>query len=245
MNILIVGAGSAIAEAVARIYAAQGHRLFLVARNAEKLGVICDDLQVRGAAWVGSLVMDANDYDRHEDMLNAALDGLGGLDLMLVSHGTLPDQEASQQSYQTTLRALEDNLLSVVSLLTPAANYFEGQQSGSIAVVSSVAGDRGRQSNYVYGTAKGGVSIFLQGLRNRLSRAGAQVLTIKPGFVQTPMTEHLNGSGPLWASPQQVAEGIVKAVDAKKDVVYLPGFWRLIMMVVCAIPERVFKKLSL
>jgi len=245
MKVLIVGATSAIAEATARLYAVRGDRLYLVARNAEKLSAISADLQVRGASWVGSMVMDACDTERHEEMLNAAVDGLDGLDIVLIAHGTLPDQQVAQQSYPAALQVLQDNFLSVVSMLTGMANFFEQQGHGSIAVISSVAGDRGRQSNYVYGTAKGGLSVFLQGLRNRLAHAGVNVLTVKPGFVNTPMTAHLNGSGPLWAEPAQIAEGIVKGIDRERSVIYLPGFWRLIMIIICAIPEALFKRLKL
>jgi len=245
MKVLVIGATSAIAEATARMYAEQGDRLYLVARNAEKLESSANDLQVRGASWVGSMVMDACDVSRHDEMLQAAVDGLDGLDLVLIAHGTLPDQDAAQESYANTLQVLDDNFLSVVSMLTDIANYMEQKGSGTIAVISSVAGDRGRQSNYVYGTAKGGLSVFLQGLRNRLFKAGVHVVTIKPGFVSTPMTAHLNGSGPLWAEPEQIATGIVNAVEKKKNVVYLPGFWRMIMTIICAVPETIFKRLSL
>ena len=245
MKVLIIGATSAIAESTARIYAARGDRLFLVARNTLKLEALALDLQVRGASWVGSMVMDACDTDRHQDMLSAAIDGLDGLDLVLIAHGTLPDQGVVQKDYPATLQVLEDNFLSVVSMLTGIANVCEQQGHGTIAVISSVAGDRGRQSNYVYGTAKGGLSVFLQGLRNRLAQAGVNVLTIKPGFVSTPMTAHLNGSGPLWAEPDDIAAGIVKAVEKNRNVVYLPAFWQLIMTIICAVPESIFKRLKL
>ncbi len=245
MKVLVIGATSAIAEATARLYAGRGDRLYLVARNAEKLEAISADLQVRGATWVGSMVLDACDTDRHEDMLQAATDGLDGLDIVLIAHGTCPDQQAAEQSYSSTLQVLEDNFLSVVSMLTGISNFMEQQGQGTIAVISSVAGDRGQQSNYVYGTAKGGINVFLQGLRNRLFHAGVNVVTIKPGFVNTPMTAHLNGSGPLWAEPQQIADGIVNAIDKGKNVVYLPAFWRLIMVIIGAVPEALFKRLKL
>jgi short-subunit dehydrogenase len=139
---------------------------------------------------------------------------------------------------------LQTNGTSVIALLTLLANRFEAQGHGTLAVIGSVAGDRGRQSNYVYGTAKGMLAIFLQGLRNRLHRRGVNVLTIKPGFVDTPMTAGFE-KGPLWASPEQVASRIIVAIDKGWDVVYAPAFWRLIMLVITTIPERVFKRLSL
>ncbi|MBI2306728.1 MAG: SDR family oxidoreductase [Rhodocyclales bacterium] len=243
-KILIIGATSAIAEAAARQWAARGAALFLVARNAAKLDAIAADLIVRGAAKAGTRVMDATDTAAHAAMLDAAVAALGGIDVALIAHGTLPDQQACAASVELTLHEIDTNGLSVVALATRLANLMEAQGSGSLAVISSVAGDRGRQSNYVYGAAKGMVTRFLQGLRNRLAKKGVQVLTVKPGFVDTPMTAAFR-KGALWAKPEQVARGIIAAIDRKKDEVYLPGFWRLIMLIIRHIPERIFKKLSL
>jgi short-subunit dehydrogenase len=243
-RILIIGATSAIAEAAARQWAARGEALFLVGRRQQKLDDIAADLKVRGAAKAGVLALDATDVAAHEAMLAAAVAELGGLDVALIAHGTLPDQKACEASVEKTLQEFDNNGLSVIALCTLLANHFEAQGSGSIAVISSVAGDRGRQSNYVYGAAKGMVTRFLQGLRNRLAKKGVQVLTIKPGFVDTPMTAAFP-KGALWAQPADVARGIVAAIDAGKDEVYLPGFWRLIMLVIRHIPEFIFKKLSL
>jgi hypothetical protein len=132
----------------------------------------------------------------------------------------------------------------VIEFITAAANYFENKKSGTIVVIGSVAGDRGRQSNYIYGTAKSMLSTFLQGLRNRLHPHGVQVITVKPGFVDTPMTASFK-KGALWASADSIAAGIEKAIAKKSDVVYLPGFWRFIMLIICHIPEGIFKKLKL
>jgi short-subunit dehydrogenase len=243
-KILIVGATSAIAEATARIYAAKGARLFLVARNAQRLDAVAADLRTRGAAAVETEAMDANAFDRHRALVERADQALGGIDLALIAHGTLPDQKACERSFELIRTELETNCLSTLSLLTHLANLLEPRGTGTLAVISSVAGDRGRQSNYVYGTAKGAVSLFLQGLRNRLSRSGVRVLTIKPGFVDTPMTADFP-KGALWAKPEQIASGIERAVEKGRDIVYLPGFWRLIMLVIRAIPEGIFKRLSL
>ena len=243
-KILIVGATSAIAEATARLFAADGDRLCLAGRNETRLMAIAEDLRVRGAAQVETIALDANDFSRHEPVLSHAARAMGGLDTVLIAHGTLPDQQACQASVDATLEAITTNALSVIALLTLVANRFEQQGAGTIAVISSVAGDRGRQSNYVYGTAKGAVSIFAQGLRNRLARAGVKVVTIKPGFVDTPMTAAMK-KGALWATPGAVGKRIHRAMTKGEDIVYTPWFWRWIMAIIKAVPESIFKKARL
>ena len=243
-RVLIIGATSAIAQATAKLFAAKDGALFLVARTNEKVESVANDLRVRGAAKVETLAVDLLDFDQHETILKQAIAAMGGLDIVLVAHGTLGDQQKSAEDYTVAELELRTNLLSVISLLTPIANYFEAQKSGVIAVISSVAGDRGRQSNYVYGTAKGGLNIFLQGLRNRLDPAGVCVLTIKPGFVDTPMTEAIK-KNPLFASPEKIAKGIYRSINAKRDIVYLPWFWFWIMLIIKHVPERIFKRLKL
>ncbi len=243
-KIVILGATSAIAEQTARIFARRGDALFLVARNTEKLASIADDLKVRGADRCETFCADLNDTNTHQQLIHTAKEKLGEIDILLVTYGTLGDQKKCEADFNQTLSELQTNCLSVLSLLTLFANYFEQRQSGCIAAISSPAGDRGRQSNYIYGTAKGALSVFLQGLRNRLNKSNVHVLTIKPGFVDTPMTTEFK-KGPLWVKPDVIARGIVRAIDKQKDVVYLPFFWRYIMLIIKLIPEKIFKKLSL
>jgi hypothetical protein len=243
-RVLIIGATSAIAEATARLFAKRGDALFLAARGAERLQAIADDLHVRSAAPAETAAFDATDFASHAALIHQAEAALGGLDVVLIAHGTLPDQKACEASFDLALRELEVNALSFISLLTHVANRFERQGSGTIAVISSVAGDRGRQSNYVYGSAKAAVSTFLGGLRNRLQPAGVHVLTIKPGFVDTPMTRDFP-KGALWASPETIARGIDKAIRKRRDVIYLPWFWRPVMRLIRELPEPIFKKLRL
>lgn len=244
MRILIVGATSAIAHEAAKCFAKDGAEFFLVARSPEKLEDTGNDLKVRGAKRIETFLLDVTDLDRHQEMIETAISTLDGLDMVLISHGTLGDQQKCQLSVSETLKEFTTNCTSVISLLTILAGYFEQQKRGCIAVVSSVAGDRGRQSNYVYGAAKGALSVFLQGLRNRLSKAGVAVVTVKPGLIDTPMTASVK-KGLLTASAQGVGEGIYRAMKDRKEVVYLPWFWRPIMLIVRNIPEPVFKRLSL
>jgi decaprenylphospho-beta-D-erythro-pentofuranosid-2-ulose 2-reductase len=243
-RVLVVGATSAIAEATARLLAQRGDALFLTARRADALTAIAADLKVRGAANVGTAVLDANDVGSHERVLDEAEALMGGLDTVLVAHGTLSNQKECERSAVLTAQEIGNNGVSVAVLLTHVANRFEQRRAGTIVVISSVAGDRGRQSNYVYGSAKALVTAFLSGLRQRLYKSGVAVITIEPGFVDTPMTASFR-KGLLWAKPQQIALGIVKAIDRSAAVVYLPGFWRWIMLIIRSVPEGIFRRLSL
>lgn len=243
-NILILGATSSIAKHTTRLFAADEHSLYLVARNEDKLASMKQDMLVRGATDVHYETLDLADNSKHEEMIKRATDTMGSIDTVFIAYGTLANQNDSAASYENTLKELQINCLSVISLLTILANQLEQQGSGSIAVISSPSGDRGRQSNYIYGTAKGALTIFLQGLRNRLSKSNVHVLTIKPGFVDTPMTKDFK-KGFLWVNPEVISKGIYNAIKKKREVVYLPFFWRYIMIIIKSIPEKLFKYLSL
>lgn len=243
-NVLIMGATSAIAEAVAKVCAQRGDNLYLLGRNQKRLAAIAADLEACGAASVSHEQMEATRFEDHQKLIDQALKSLQRLDLVLIAQGTLPEQKACEADFAEALQALNINALGTLSLLTHLANRLEQQGSGTIAVISSVAGDRGRQSNYLYGAAKSMVSTFLQGLRNRLHKANVKVVDIKPGFIDTPMTASFN-KGALWASPKDIAPGIVRALDKGKPVTYQPSFWRWVMFVIKRIPESIFKRLSL
>jgi short-subunit dehydrogenase len=244
-SVLILGATSAIARAVAAQFASHRYDLILAGRDQAELGALGADLNIRYGVETKTHLFDALDVEGHEASLRRCLveasEALEGVVLLL---GYLGDEAAARSDSQEARRILDTNFTGCVLALNTIANHFEPRHKGFICAVSSVAGDRGRQSNYLYGSAKGALSIYLQGLRNRLHPARVRVLTVKPGFVDTRMTF---GRPDLFllASPERVARGIYQAVIRGKNVVYLPWFWRYIMLLICAIPEGIFKRLRL
>jgi decaprenylphospho-beta-D-erythro-pentofuranosid-2-ulose 2-reductase len=244
-KVLIIGATSAIASACARLWASEGSDFFLVARNIDKLQQTAADLKSRGAKSVTLHEMDATDTEAHPLMLGRCLTALGQIDIALIAHGTLPDQKACERDVDLALREFANNGTSVIALLTILATQFETQRCGSLAIISSVAADRGRPSNYLYGSAKAAVSTYCEGLQARLFKIGVHVTTIKPGFVDTPMTQGLSLPAALLAQPAQVAQRIVKGIANQVPTLYAPGFWGLIMLIIRSIPQPVFKRLNL
>ncbi|NTU94602.1 MAG: SDR family oxidoreductase [Bacteroidales bacterium] len=244
-NILVIGATSAIAEATARLYARQGARFYLLARNGKRLENIVADLKIRGASSVDYQIFEADRLSEHRQLLENALNALGSIDIALVAHGTLGDQKQCESSSEEALSEFQTNTSSTISLLTVLANIFEKQGKGTLAVISSVAGDRGRPSNYVYGAAKAAVTAFCEGLQTRLYKAGVHLLLIKPGMVETPMTADLSMPKALVAQPEVVAKDIMNAISTGKDVLYTPWYWKYIMILVVHIPNFLFKKMNL
>lgn len=242
-KIMIVGGTSAIAEQVARRLAAEGYAIYLTGRGTAKLEVIAADLRARGSSHVAFEQLDVTDPVALDEVLQRATEALEGLDSILIAAGLLPD-EASVETEPALLRqTLEVNAVSAMILLNQAATMFEQQGHGQIVAIGSVAGDRGRAVNYAYGAAKGALEIFLSGLRQRLAKHGVNVLLVKPGFVDTPMTADFK-KGALWASPERVAQDIVGAMARGKSVIYTPGFWRWIMLIIQRIPEAIFVRLK-
>ena len=239
-RLLILGATSAIAEETARRFAAGKAGFCLVARNPQKLKAVADDLRVRGARQVEAISCDLSDLTQHTELITQANRMLGGLDAVLIAYGTLPRQEACERDRLATLAAFETNCVSVISLLSLLAEYFEARRNGLIAVITSVAGDRGRRSNYIYGSAKAALNVFLEGLQMRLRGANVSVLTIKPGPVRTPMTAHLQPNV-LFADPRSVGTVIYRAMKSKKRLIYVPWFWRYIMLIVRFVPSAMLK----
>ena len=244
MNVLVVGATSAIAEAAARRWAARGDSLYLAARREPLLQAIAEDLRVRGAKQVACERFDVSMHGEHDALFTRAEAAIGPLDCVLIAHGTLPDQEAALADADLAMREIERNGMSTVSLVLRAARRFESRKAGTIAVITSVAGVRGRASNFVYGSAKALVSTLLEGLRHRMHGKGVAVIDIRPGFVDTPMTAAFR-KGALWASPDRVARDIVCAVDRRASVVYTPWFWRWIMLLIRHVPEFLFVRTRL
>jgi decaprenylphospho-beta-D-erythro-pentofuranosid-2-ulose 2-reductase len=253
--VAIFGATSAIAEQVARRYARDGARLFLAGRDGARLDAIANDLRIRGARSVTVGTADLDDPAGAGALLDAASDALGPIDVALVAFGVLGDQAASEADPERARAELSTNLVSPACLLLGLACRLERARAatarpapelrGVIAVITSVAGDRGRRTNYVYGAAKAGLSTFLDGLRHRLHDRGIAVVDIRPGFVATPMTAHLPKGGPLWARPERVAADVQRAIARRRAVVYTPWFWRWIMLVIRLLPRPLFHRLQI
>jgi short-subunit dehydrogenase len=242
-RVLILGATSAIAAEVARQYQRRGARLHLVGRSEQKLQALT--VELGGGATdgvVSSKAADFADLEQNARIIEEALRVLGGVDVALIAHGDLGDQLESERSFGAAESILRTNFVSAVSLLIPLANALEAQGSGTLGVITSVAGDRGRPRNYTYGAAKGALNVFLQGLRSRLWASGVKVVTLKLGPVDTPMTRdhHKNA---LFGEPSAIARSIVRALDRRRGEVYVPAFWALIMPIVERTPERLFQLL--
>ncbi|MFZ6014416.1 MAG: SDR family oxidoreductase [Bacteroidota bacterium] len=241
-NVLILGATSDIATAIARKFATQGYSITLAARNPDKLYTLEADMKIRHRANVSAVYFDATDFDSHESFYENLVEDP---EIVICAFGLLGDQNKAQYDWQSCEEILFSNYVGAVSILNIVANDFEAQGRGVIVGISSVAGERGRQSNYFYGSAKAGFTAYLSGLRNRLTSSGVHVVTVKPGFVKTRMLEGMKTPGPLTAQPPTVATAVYKAVKRRKNTIYVLPIWRLVMFVIRNIPEFIFKKLRL
>lgn len=244
MKVLILGIGSPIARAFAEQLVAKGDDLFVVGHDREETDRIAKDLSVRSSKAIAMDVVEARDFASHAKLIESATKKLGSIDGVLYAIGYLGDQPADSHEAEAARKIIEINFVSAVSMLAPLANDFEKRGQGWILGISSVAGDRGRKSLYAYGAAKSGLSAYLQGLRNRLDAKGVRVYTIKPGFVDTSMI-YGKRKGILVASPERVAKSLVAILNKPAGIYYLPWFWRPIMCVIRAIPERIYKGMSL
>ena len=244
-HIVVLGATSAIAEACARLWSERGDGLILVGRNAARLEEIAGDLRIRGAAAVWPIQADLTETARIPEVIQRFHDCAPSIDAVLIAHGTLPDQHECDCSVLALQNALAVNGTSTVVWLSTLAQMFEERRAGVLAVIGSPAGDRGRATNYSYGAAKALVHTFAEGLRHRLWSKGVRVLVLKPGFVDSPMTSAFDKGGPLWSTPASIAPRIVSAIDRSEGVVYLPGYWRGIMLVIRHLPWLIFRRMSI
>lgn len=242
---VVFGAKSAIAQAIARRLAADGYDLVLAARASDTLAPFAADLRLHSSRRVDLLEFDASDTAAFAALPGRIETEAGPFCLAVQVFGYLGEQKKTAADPDEMHRVLEVNFTAAALLLSHLANYLEASgRPGGLIGIASVAGDRGRQSNYFYGAAKGGLALFLQGLRNRLAATPVHVLTVKPGFVDTPMTQGMEGLF-LVATPDRVARDILRAYARKKDILYTPWFWRYIMLIIKSFPERLFKKLKL
>jgi decaprenylphospho-beta-D-erythro-pentofuranosid-2-ulose 2-reductase len=244
MKVVILGALSGMAMEMARLYAARGADLGLLASSAERLADLSADLRVRGAGRIKALAMDMAATTSQEDILGEFAREMGGIDVLVLAYGTLGDQARARAEPRHAADILTTNFTSAALWLLAAVKCTNA--TGTIAVFSSVAGDRGRRSNYVYGSAKAGLAVFAQGIAHELAASGPRIIIFKPGFVITPMTEGMRRSGPLWTGARRAARIVVSAIDRKRGpVVYVPGFWRWIMLVIRLVPAPIFHRTNL
>ena len=242
----IFGSGSAIAAEVAVELLRTGYDLCLVYRDSAKHDLLLQRLQ-KGAPEirVHSVYADLADASLHEEVWRQLEHAAGAPDIVLVCFGSLTDQVRAEKELDYLRSELVLNGVNVTNLLTLAAGKIQPGRSSAIAALNSVAGDRGRRSNFAYGAAKGMVSTFMSGLMCRMADAQVRVIDFRLGRVRTPMTQGLTQTGPMWSEPAGIAADIVKALESRSGVVYIPGYWRWVMMIICALPRRVFVRVKL
>lgn len=243
MNIFVLGATSAIVEHTVRNFAKEKAKIYAVGRNPEKLDAVMQNLRSLGAEVSGESI-DLNLIEMHQSLIERAENYLGEFDIVLIGHGASVPQEESEKNISAAINVINTNYVSCISLLNSVSVKMKTNRRGTIAVITSVAGDRGRQSNFLYGSTKAGLDVYLSGLRNRLFDFGIKVITIKPGFIVTPMTVSMKK--PIFHSePKSVGKSIYKAIIRGKDIVYVPWYWMLIMFLIKIIPEPIFKRMKL
>jgi len=243
-RIVILGAASAIAEATGRIWAAEHARMILVGRDAARLESIAADLETRGAERATPWPLDCANADAAEQLGKMA-EALGGVDVLLLAYGVLGNEAELEQDPKAVATLIQTNFTSAVAWCLAARAILEKQGAGALLVIGSVAGDRGRRSNFIYGATKGGLARLVEGMAHQLAPLGARAVLIKPGFVDTPMTASFTNKGVLWAQPEQVARVIAAAARRGGPVVYAPAYWRLIMLIIRHLPAFIFNRLNI
>jgi len=243
-RILVLGGYSGIAQKVEEKWAHKGASFYLVGRDHSKLEVVRNHLKTLGANEVFIEQMDLTNLNEHRNILQRAINSLNGLDLLFVCYGILPNQKELEKEPIKIVENYNINTISLIHFVTIVANYFESKKTGTIAVVTSVAGERGRKSNFFYGSAKACVDVYLQGLRHKLSSSNIKIITIKPGVVDTPMTKDLDKKL-LIASPEKVATDIIRGIDKGQLVIYTPWYWKYIMLIIKLLPQKIFNRLNI
>lgn len=244
-KIIVLGALSAIAEATARAYAERGAELMLVGRRGDRLAMVADDLRARGAGACHVRIVDLAEQRDMMAELRAMVQDLGGVDAVLIFYGMLGDQHRAETDTAHAMEILRVNFNSAVLWALAAARELEDLGRGTLVVISSVAGDRGRRTNYIYGAAKAGLTVLVEGIAHRMAARGARAVSLRTGFVDTPMTEGMKKGGPLWARPEDIAAVVMKAVDRGGPTVYAPWFWRWIMLIIRLLPWPIFRRLQI
>lgn len=242
-NFLVLGASSLIVQKTLELLAKPDVKFYLVGRDKAKLNIVKAHLESVGQSTVFIETADLGKFDTYQQIFNNSIQAMGFVDCLFVGYGILPNQQELEENITKIVENFNVNALGVILFVSLVANYFEERNAGSIVVISSVAGDRGRKTNYFYGSAKAALTVFLQGLRHRFAKGNIKVITIKPGLVDTPMTSHLQ-KNMLFASPEKVAKDIFTAIYRGKEVVYTPWFWRYIMLMIKLLPEKIFKKFN-
>jgi decaprenylphospho-beta-D-erythro-pentofuranosid-2-ulose 2-reductase len=243
-RVIVLGALSEIAEATCRLFAAEGARLFLVARDRARLEAVAADLLIRGASQVEIEAADLTRLDQEESLARWS-SALGGIDVVLIAYGTLGDQRSLERNLAGAAELIDTNYRSAALWSLAVAARLESARRGTLIVIGSVAGDRGRQSNYLYGSTKAAVATLIQGIAHRLASSGAKAVLVKPGFVDTAMTAHVARKGALWSSPEKIARIIKAAAEGRRPIVYAPAYWRLIMAVIRSVPSPFFHRTAL
>jgi short-subunit dehydrogenase len=245
--VLILGATSAVAEATARLYAAEGASLLLAGRRADRLDAIATDLRLRGAANVFVAVQDLGAVPAGEvaGRLAGFVAQLGGLDHVLLAYAVLGEQALAERHPTVAADIIQVNFSSAALWALAVANHLETQGAGTLVVLGSVAGDRGRRSNYVYGATKAGLAALVQGIAHRFGSTGPHAVIVKPGPIDTPMTAGMKKGGPMWASADAIALIVHRAAERRDVVVYAPARWRLIMMIIRLLPSTLFHRTKL
>lgn len=245
MRLIVLGATSTIAAETARLYAADGATILLVGRDQDRLQQTAADLKIRGAERVETAICDLAAPEDAQQQLADFAARIGGMDHVLLAYGILGDQGAAEKNLIAAEEILRVNFNSAAAWSLAAANMLEKQGRGSLVVIGSVAGDRGRRANFIYGAAKAGLAALVEGIAHRFADKGPRAVLIKPGPTVTPMTEGMNRSGALWATPQQVAKIVYSRAFKGGPVAYAPGFWRVIMLVIRNLPSFVFNRMEI